>query len=471
LSDSLLNRLSISLHDAGVDPELNALLVALSGGPDSTALLHLLTRWRENYPGLRLYAAHFNHQLRAEADSEQRFVTELCARLSVELYTGTGDIVSAATSAGVSIHVAARKLRYKFLAETSRRLASESGHLPFILTGHHADDQVETILMRLFAGSGVEGLAGIKSVTGCPGARDIKLIRPLLEIGHQELVEYCSANHLAFTRDQSNLDTAYPRAKLRADVIPVITRSFGDSARSGIGRTGKMLAMSAEFIDREISRAMEDCTVSASSDEIILDYNKFRSYFCLIRLALIQRSSRLLAGDDFRLPLERAESADSGLLGGSGEYQLGSGVGIWKFKSMLYIAYKSKTWPPIHISLDREIDLQGWGKLKFSIIDASQAVIPPTAGTLYLNADNIAIGEVTVRPAQPGDRMRPLGSNYLCRVTDLLRDEAVPPHRRLSPVLVSGDKIIALLSWRIDHNSRLTTNSRQALKVTLEPAS
>ncbi|MGH2608902.1 MAG: tRNA lysidine(34) synthetase TilS, partial [Tepidiformaceae bacterium] len=181
-------------------------LAAVSGGPDSVALLLLLLDLRERF-GFEVVAVHFDHQLRPNSRRDLEWVRDLCGGLGVPFFSGEGDVALAAAEQGAGIEDAARRMRYGFLAFVAGKEAADT-----IATGHTADDQVETVLMRIIRGSGVRGIRGMLPVGEVPGGRGAqRLVRPLLELRRADTLAICQAAGVAPLHDPSNDDPRYTR--------------------------------------------------------------------------------------------------------------------------------------------------------------------------------------------------------------------------------------------------------------------
>jgi len=218
------------------------LLLAVSGGPDSTALLALADRWRRT-AGVPVFVATVDHDLRACSRAEAEAVAALCAArgLPHAILTWTGDKPASGLPA------AARAARYRLLGEHARKIGADT-----IVTGHHADDQAETVLMRLARGSGPAGLAGMArfSPARWPGGEGLTLARPLLGVAKADLVASCRAQGLTFFEDPTNADEAYRRPQLR--------RLAALLAAEGLGRTElTRLAARAARAEQALAPAIE----------------------------------------------------------------------------------------------------------------------------------------------------------------------------------------------------------------------
>ncbi len=203
---------------AGVSPTTPVLL-ALSGGADSVALLHLLHAWKEEY-GFSLTAAHVHHGIRGEeADRDAEFCRALCEELGVELCLLKTDIPALAEKRGKGLEETAREVRYEWLAS----LMCER-ELPLLATAHHADDHLETVLFRLSRGTGLRGLSGISPAR--PFGKG-SLVRPLLSLSREQILSLCREKGWGYVTDSTNADPDYARNRLRTQVVPVLEALFG----------------------------------------------------------------------------------------------------------------------------------------------------------------------------------------------------------------------------------------------------
>ena len=215
-------------------PHGGRVLCAVSGGLDSMCLLDFMTR----QPGFSVGAAHFNHRLReAEADRDEAFVRDFCAKRRIPFVSGSGDTRSLAEREGLSTEEAARRLRYEFLNK-----AAEDGGYDAILTAHHADDNAETVLLNLVRGTGSAGLAGIPQVRG-------NICRPFLRIPRAELAAYAAAHGVPHVEDSTNDDPdAAARNALRSSVMPVL-RQINPKCVENIARTSAILREESDALE------------------------------------------------------------------------------------------------------------------------------------------------------------------------------------------------------------------------------
>jgi tRNA(Ile)-lysidine synthase len=202
----------------------NRVGVGVSGGADSVALLRLLAELQTKL-GIAIFVLHFHHQLRgAEADEDERFVQELAGKFLVEFVSDRADVAGEARRNGLNLEDAARRLRYRFFASVAA-----ARELDCVAVAHTADDQAETVLAHLLRGTGLAGLAGIYPVAGLT-------VRPLLEIGRQELREYLSGLRQPWREDASNQDTSRMRARIRHQLLPLLKHDFDPSSGTRLAR-------------------------------------------------------------------------------------------------------------------------------------------------------------------------------------------------------------------------------------------
>jgi tRNA(Ile)-lysidine synthase len=218
-------------------PPGGRVLVALSGGPDSVALLHVLQTLERRGHLIVAGAAHFNHQLRgAEADADEVFCRELAASVRVPIIVGRGDVRRMAAESGRSIEDAARTARYSFLNGAAASFAAAA-----IAVGHSLEDQAETFLLRLIRGAGPAGLSGVRPRAGI-------VIRPLLEISRADLRAYAAEHGLAFREDSSNADVGIPRNRVRLELLPHL-QQFSPAIAETLARQAAVARADDEFLE------------------------------------------------------------------------------------------------------------------------------------------------------------------------------------------------------------------------------
>ncbi len=225
-------------------------VVAVSGGADSVALLRAMAALKTGGEG-RLWAAHLNHRLRSDAETDERFVVELCGRLGVPCEVGRLDAGRLAGRAGEGIEAAARKARYRFLEAAAGRLGAR-----FVATAHTADDQAETILHRIVRGTGIRGLAGMARARRLGHAT---LVRPVLGVRRAELQAYLDAISQPYCHDPSNLDRRFTRNRIRLGLLPQLQAGYNPAAVEALLRLGTLAGQATAVVDGLVGEWFDRC--------------------------------------------------------------------------------------------------------------------------------------------------------------------------------------------------------------------
>lgn len=224
------------MHQWDMLPEKGGVvLCAVSGGRDSMCLLHYLHSIAPAC-GFTVAAGHFNHQMRAEASSDEDFVRAFCAERNIPFYTAAAPVYEKTREWKLSVEETGRRLRYEFLERTAEEIGAR-----YIATAHHALDNAETVLLNLLRGTGSEGLGGIPPVRG-------KFIRPLLQTSREEIESYCAENTIAFVEDSTNRDTHYARNRLRLELWPQL-ESINSNLTAALGRTAAIVRAENGYLD------------------------------------------------------------------------------------------------------------------------------------------------------------------------------------------------------------------------------
>jgi tRNA(Ile)-lysidine synthase len=244
-------------------------LVAVSGGPDSVALVRALQRLSGS-EARHLSAAHFNHRLRGErAIADQQFVAELCQSLGVDCVQGQAE-ASETNVQGESLEEAARAARYAFLTRTAEQLGAR-----YVATGHTADDQAETILHHILRGTGLRGLAGMRFARSLSPA--VTLVRPALEIRRFEVLEYLTALGQPFQQDETNRDPALLRNRIRLELLPLLARDYSGSIVESLRRLGALAGDAQRVIDALADSLLERSLVERDAQNVVIDCRPLRA--------------------------------------------------------------------------------------------------------------------------------------------------------------------------------------------------
>ena len=283
-------------------PREGALVVGVSGGADSVALLDFLVgyRARTGAPAGEIVAGHVNHGLRgAEAEADQAFVEELARTLDVRCMTARVDPAARKAGGGESLEEAARKLRYGAL----RRMASDA-RTARVAVAHTADDQAETVLLRLIRGAGLTGLSGIRPRRK---VHRLDLVRPLLTTGREQVLDYLKRRGLGHRVDSSNLSTDPRRNFVRLELLPRI-QTVNPSIRETLLREAALFRAADAYFAGEAGRALNSVVVSREPGKIELDAESLLLYPKLLRKYVLRFALQELNGDTLELSTAHTEA-------------------------------------------------------------------------------------------------------------------------------------------------------------------
>lgn len=250
-------------------PPGTRLVVGVSGGADSLALLHILNHLRPRLDA-HLHVATLDHGLRGDdGAADAAFVVEIASAWGLPVTAGRVDAAKLAASLGVGIETAARRARYDFLAETARQAGADR-----VAVAHHADDQTETILMHILRGAGLDGLNGMQARAPLPGHPDLLLLRPLLGVRRAALTAYCTAHHLEPRHDATNFETHTLRNQLRLQALPILTK-INPQLVDALGRLSEAASMDSSYIDAMFMREAMPL-MDAQPEQVRIDRKGFR---------------------------------------------------------------------------------------------------------------------------------------------------------------------------------------------------
>lgn len=260
------------------------ILVAVSGGFDSTCLLYLLNSLKQEL-NVNLFVAHINHELRENAKFDEEFVKNICNELDIPFFIKRIDVNNLSKNEKISIEMAGRKVRYEFLDKIAKKNDCNK-----IALAHNANDNVETILLNLFRGSGLNGLKGIKKV------RDNKYIRPLIECTRKEIDEWLNENNIEARLDESNNENEYTRNKVRNELIPYIQKNFNENVIANINRMADNISEDDEYINDVVEKIFNESVIIYEKDTIVINGKKINNYAINIQKRLIIKCIEKLNG-------------------------------------------------------------------------------------------------------------------------------------------------------------------------------
>lgn len=442
-------------------------LVAVSGGPDSVALVHILNTVAGDY-SLQLAIAHLNHSLRGqESDRDAGFVAALAEKFELPCYLEKKDVKAFQRRRRLSVEEAARRVRYEFYEAVSTKDGFNK-----IALGHHSDDNAELVLMNLLRGSGPLGLSGIAPV------RDSKIVRPLIHLKRSEILEYVSAKKIAFVTDTSNIDPAYRRNRIRHYLMPELKKSYNPAIVDSLNRLGEILQAEDQWMDQALESVFADSIIGQTSDGIRLDLSKFNKMHPAAGRRIIRKAILSVKHDLRRITFSHVDAVLdlAGKIRSGGFLDLPDGIRVIKDTAVLTIKKKGREGLTDMINYRYKIFAEGTTPIieahvaiKLVGIDIGDVPEFKDAGTnrAFFDRDCLRFPMV-IRNFRPGDRFSPLGVDGTQKLKKFFINNKIPARQRYKcPLLVSENKIIWVGGLRIDNSVKLGPKTRRVLMAEL----
>ena len=443
------------------------ILVAVSGGVDSMALLHGLHELSEKNKW-RLTIAHLNHRLRGRSsDADERLVVRAAEALGLSIVVERAEVRERAKASGLSLEMAAREARHEFLAKTSDRLK-----IPSIALAHHADDQVELFFVRLLRGSGSEGLAGMQWRNLSPfrtaGSR-VELVRPLLDVSKGSLREYAREKKIQSREDASNASMDILRNRIRHELLPLLRRKYQPALNKIILRLMEITGAEAEITEQAARKWLAKPADSEISSIQRRDAGTFPGKFEELPVAIQRRVLHLelrrqkvpadfaLAehlrkhpGDAVSISPEVAIFRDR-----NGHLHLREMLGVEVNSEQTEVEFQDRAGQAV---LDRRT-------IRWVIHPQNTFHIPaPRPGREIFDADQVG-SRVILRRWRPGDRFQPIGMSQAVKLQDLFTNKRVPRaerHKLLVATTAKGE-LFWVEGLRISEQFKLRPNTRRRL--------
>ncbi|WP_241158329.1 tRNA lysidine(34) synthetase TilS [Cohnella candidum] len=442
-------------------------VAAVSGGPDSMALLHLLWKMAGERP-FKVVAAHVNHRFRgAEAEAEAELVRQTAAQWGIPVETADIDVPAYIEETGMNPQSAAREKRYGFLKETARSYGAS-----LLLLGHHADDQAETVLMRMLRGTGIGGLAGI------PYRRreeNLELIRPLLRITKGELLAYCGRNEVPYAVDSSNSARYYTRNSVRLDLIPML-ENYNPRLKESLIRLADLAAADDEYMEAAAEGVFRDHAVPSGAG-FRLKRRRFRGLHVALQRRLIKLILKYSSGPWHTLAFRQVEEVLEALsdeVATVARIDLGEGWVCVREYDEVYLGPQAAE-PTVYAypvsGFPCFVELGTGGRsIRFERWERAVTSLPVNRWEAFFDESSLSL-PLIVRTRLPGDRMAPLGLNGTKKVQDMFVDAKIPRSMRDEWPLVADaeGRILWVPGLRRSGIARVDAGTARTIRAAVEP--
>jgi len=473
--NKLLQTVEQTIAAYGMFEPKDSVLVGVSGGPDSVALLHALITLAPKL-ALQLAVAHLNHGLRfQDSDNDQKFVAAMANELDLPIYTQKVDVRKFQKKNKLSREQAARRLRYNFYMETASKNRFDK-----IATGHHYDDNAELILMNLLRGSGPLGISGI------PPKRDEKIVRPLIRLKRNDIIEFLNSKGIRYVSDRSNLDPKYLRNRIRHHLIPLLETAYNPKVIETLNRLASITRLEEEWIDDVIQPVFSSAVSARQEKKLVLSVSELERIHPAALRRVIRKAIETVKGDlkhityvhiDSIVRLLEKEPANWSL-------DLPDRVRVRRREGSIFISKEKKALRDLNPKsspdetpvFEYRITKPGSvfiteinAKMKFSEIRVEK--LPDFSrtghGPGFFDMDRISF-PLTIRNFRPGDRFTPLGMTGTQKLKKVFINQKVPENQRAKcPILLSRGKIIWVAGYRIGESVKVRPSTVNVLKVEL----
>lgn len=440
------------------------ILIALSGGPDSICLLDIMIKLKDEY-NLTLYAAHLNHRIRGiDAQEDSLFCQKICKKNNVTFFVKNIDIPELAVQQSRGVEEVARDVRYDMFFDIKNKLGINK-----IAVAHNLDDQAETMLMKMFRGSGIQGLRGIDY------KRKDGIIRPLLDIYKSQINEYCDVNNLNPRIDKTNFESDYSRNKVRLDLIPYIENNYCENIKQILSRTANVIRDDYNYIEEVSKEHYELLVKNKSDDEIILDLPLLKNTDTaiqkrVIRLAILDIMGNLNNIENVHIvdSLSLLEKSDGKII------NLPKNLKAYIKNEDYVITTKNQENEEITYQYNIEIN----GKtvvneigltVTTSVLPAKDSLALPVSKYIKVFDYDKIIGSLYLRSRKIGDKLSPIGLTGTKKIKDILINKKIPADTKyMFPIISDDEQILWLLGYRISENYKIDDNTQRVIRIQLE---
>lgn len=469
--DELVRKVYKDVIEGGLLKKGDSVVAGISGGADSMCLLYVLTALRPVLK-LELTAVHIHHGLRGEAaDADRDFVKDICIRENVPFVCYQTDIRAVAAARHLSEEEAGRIFRY----DCFERVWAEK-NADRIAVAHHMDDTAETVLMNLFRGSGLKGLAGIPAVRGA-------VVRPLLHVTREEIEAFLGRNHIDYRTDATNFETDYTRNRLRLDVLPYVKAYINPAAAGHIADTAELAADLCQYVEAQASAAGKDIIHYIRHSEGMdceINVKDFKGLHRAIQRELIRQVLGTAAGRMKDIGMVHIESVRELFEGSAGRrVSLPYGLHAVRTYETVRIVHEGEAEETTGNNKgDDEVipDIPGscclgddGRRMELTVFFADKnPQIPKKMYTKWFDYDKIK-NRLVLRHRRPGDYMM-IGGGHQKALRRILMDDRIPQTERDDIILLADGSHVLWVpdSGRISEYYKITERTKRILAVQLK---
>jgi tRNA(Ile)-lysidine synthase len=434
-------------------------LIAVSGGVDSLVLLDLLFRCRKRLK-LELGIVHLHHELRpGAADADQELVRTTATRYHLPFYSLRQSVRTFAREKKVSLEEAGHILRETLFT----KLAKKQGYQK-IATAHHLDDQAETVLMRLLLGSGLSGLAGIRT-------RKTIWVRPLLFASRKEIEEYALQQEISFREDETNKDIAILRNKIRHQLLPLLAEEYNPRTAQQLTQLASIFEEWEHYIQPQVQRAVRQHVKSDSENKFKVGIDFFKQYFSWVKIPLIENIMQQLGQTKVRMNFQQFSDFSSWVEKGrtGSRFQWSPGIVSVKHRTRIdFISLSPQTGHQKELKIEAgekyPIPDNGY-QLLITPVTVEEVKYSPGKNEEYIAGEHLEF-PLLLRSWQAGDRFIPLGLQQSKLVSDYLTNLKIAyPEKRKVRILLNGQDIVALLGIQISNRYRIKSHTKKIFRL------
>lgn len=454
----LLQTIRVNLYDLCGASSTDRLVLGISGGADSTAMLYLLA---QTHPPSLLYAVYVDHQLRPdETSAEINLLNKQCAALGVSFTTRKVNVPEAVNSSGSSVEDAARALRYNELQIMSKEVGAEK-----ICVAHTANDQVEEFFVRLIRGTGSAGLSGMKAVSN-------NILRPLLTTSKKELLEFLTAHNIQYSEDSSNNDPRYLRNRVRHSLLPFLQENFHKSIGENIRRTSTILQDEDEFIDQHVT-ALFQSVIQQDDGKLSIDRSTLLSHHIAVGRRLIEKAVWATGVKPTFCSINTLYDLISTGTRGKQIHLPGGLRAVCQADTIqLLFSQGSKSHRQAvtnHTTFSCTIEHTGHhliAPLQHQLTITVEASLPVNQNEcLILHGDTITF-PLTLRSVESGDTFQPLGMQGKKKINRFLSDRKIEKLERQNyPILLCEEQVLCIVDLQIDEKFKYRDTTTRYLIV------